>query len=80
MLNNLDIDQFLDSTEVLPILGVLEWGFQLGVSQFCTNLGLNCVFVIIIVFFFGGGGKMIYRVDNFGQWADLIYWVGKVIY
>ena len=30
------------------ILRVLEWGFQLGISQFCTNLGLNCLFVIII--------------------------------
>ena len=25
---------------------MLEWGFQLLVSQFCTNLGLNCIFVI----------------------------------
>ena len=28
--------QFLDSTEVLPIQRVLEWGFQLGVRQFHT--------------------------------------------
>ena len=45
----LNIDQFLDSTEVLPILRVLEWCFQLGVRQFYTNFGLNCLFVIILV-------------------------------
>ena len=31
----------MDSTEVLPILLVLEWGFQLGVRQFYTNFGLT---------------------------------------
>ena len=25
---NLDVDKFQDSTEVLPILGVLKWGFS----------------------------------------------------
>ena len=25
-------------------------------------------------------GKIIYCVGNFGQWAGLIYWVGKIIY
>ena len=78
MLNQLT-DQFLDSTEVLSILQVLEWGFQLAVSQFCTNLGLNCLFVIIIVPTFSVG-KIIHWVGNFVQWAGLIYWVGKVIY
>ena len=39
LLANLDIDQILDSTEVLPFLRVLEWGFQLEVSQFYINLG-----------------------------------------
>ena len=34
---------------MLPIRRVLEWGFQLGVSQFCMNLGQNCLFVIITV-------------------------------
>ena len=76
----LDIDQFLNNTEVLPILQVLEWGFQLGVSQFCTNLGLNCLFVIILVPIFFSVGKIIYWVGKFGKWAGLIYWVGKVIY
>ena len=31
---NLDIDQFLDSTEVWPILWELKWGFQLGLVNF----------------------------------------------
>ena len=53
----------MDITEVLPILGVLGWGFQLKVSQFCTNLGVNSLFVIIIV--------PIFSADN------IIYWVGK---
>ena len=36
---NLDIDQFQDSTEVLPILGVLDWVFfPFGISRFCKNL------------------------------------------
>ena len=36
------IDQFVDSAEVLPIFWrVHECGFQLGVCQFCLNLGLN---------------------------------------
>ena len=68
MLNLLisDIDQFLN-------------GFQLEVSQFCTNLGLNCLFVIILVPTFSVG-KIIYSgVGKFGQWAGLIYWVDKVI-
>ena len=33
----------------MPILRVLEWGFQLGVRQFCTNFGLNCLFIIILI-------------------------------
>ena len=74
-----DWNQFLNSTEVLPILRVLERGFQLGVSQFCTNLGLNCLFVIIIVPIFSVD-KIIYWVGSFGQWAGLIYLVDKVIY
>ena len=75
----IDIDQFLDSTEVLPILQVLEWGFQLGISQFCTNLGLSCLFVIIKVPIFSVG-KMTYWVGNIWHLVGLIYWVGKVIY
>ena len=65
----------------MPILQVLELGFHLGVSQFCTNLGLNCLFVIIVVPIFSVD-KIIYWEGNFGQhqWAGLIYWVGKVIY
>ena len=63
----LDFDQFLDSTGVLPILQVLEWGFQLGISQFCTNLDLNCLFVIIIERIYSVG-KIIYCMG--GQfWA-----------
>ena len=41
---NLDIDKFQDSIEVMPILGMLQWGFPLGlvtISQLCQNLGLN---------------------------------------
>ena len=78
---NSDIDRFLDSTEVFPILRVLEWNFQLGVSQFGTNLGLSCLIVIIIMPIFSVG-KIIYWVGSFGpgQWAGSIYWVGKVIY
>ena len=64
--SNLNIDQFLDSTEVLPILREFKWGFQLEVSQFCSNLGLNYLLVIVIVPFFSVG-KIIYWVDNFGQ-------------
>ena len=46
------IDQFLESTEELPTLWVVERGFQPGVSQFCTSLDLICLFVIIAVPFF----------------------------
>ena len=53
--------------------------FQLEVSQFCINLGVNGPFVIIIVSIFSVG-KIIYWVGNFGHWAGLIYWVGKIIY
>ena len=49
MLINVNIDKFQDSTEVLPILGVLEWGFSFGVSQFCKKIGLICLFLIIVV-------------------------------
>ena len=42
---NLGIDQFLNSTKVLPVLRVLEWGFQLGVRHFYTNLGLKCLYL-----------------------------------
>ena len=45
---------------------MFELGFQLGVSQFYTNLGLKCLFVIIIVPIFSVG-KIIYWVGNF--WA-----------
>ena len=51
-----------------PILGVLEWGFPFGVSQFCKNLGLNCLCLIKIGAHFSMG-KIIYWVGNFGQWA-----------
>ena len=40
---------FRTALQVLPILWVLERCFQLGISQFCTNLDLNCLFVTIIV-------------------------------
>ena len=33
-LTNLDIGQFLDSTEVLPILQVLKWVSNLGLVNF----------------------------------------------
>ena len=41
---------------------------QLKVSQFCTNLGLNCY-----------STHFFYEQDNLpgGQWADLNYWVGR---
>ena len=58
----------MDSTEVLPILLVLEWGFQLGIRQFYTNFGLNRLFVIILVLIISLG-KIIYWVGNFGQWT-----------
>ena len=61
----LNIDQFLNSTEILPILRVLEWSFQLGVRQFKINFGLNCLFVIILVPIISLG-KIIYWVGNFG--------------
>ena len=52
------------------ILRALEWGFQLGISQFCTNLGLNCLFVIFIhVVPISCGQDIVYWVCNFGQWA-----------
>ena len=60
---NLDIDKFQESTEVLSIMGVLEWGFPLRVSQLCKNIaGLNCLLLIIVVPTFCGqdnllGGK-----------------------
>ena len=57
----------MDSTEVLPILLVLEWGFQLGIRQFYTNFGLNCLFVIILVLIISLG--KINWVGNFGQWT-----------
>ena len=51
---------------MLLILQVLEWGFQLGVSQFCTNLGLNCLSLIIIGPIFSVG-KIIYWVGILGN-------------
>ena len=33
---------------------MLKWDFQVWVSQFCTNLGLNCLFVIPYCPFFCG--------------------------
>ena len=33
----------------MPVLQVLDWGFQVGVSQFYANLGLDYLFEIIIV-------------------------------
>ena len=76
---NLDIDQFLDSTEVFCILLVLKWSFLLGVSQSGQNLGLNRLFVIFIMPI-SSVSKIIYWVGKFGQWAGSIYWVGIVIY
>ena len=69
MLNFLDqFDQFLDSTEVLPILEMLECCFHLGIRQFCTK----CLFVIITVPNFSVS-KIIYWVGNgqfkFTGWA-----------
>ena len=50
----------MDSTEVLPILRVLGWGFQLGVRQFYTNFGLNCLFVIIFnAYYFSGQDNLL---------------------
>ena len=50
---NLDSDQFQGSTITYcllsPILGVLEWDFPCGVSQFWKTLGLNCLFLINLV-------------------------------
>ena len=45
----------------MPIRWVFEWGSQLGVSQFCTNLGLNCLFLILKVhiFFFCGQDNLL---------------------
>ena len=78
----------LNKLRYWPILGQ-HWGIahsagapvgsQLGISEVYTNLGLNCLYLIIIVPIFSVG-KIIYLVGNFGQWADLIYWVSKVIY
>ena len=56
---NLDIDKFQDSTEVLAILGVLEWGFSFGVSQLCKNSCLNCLFWIVVVPIFCGQDNLL---------------------
>ena len=42
---NLVIDKFQESTEVLVILGVLEWGFSFRGSQLCKNLGLKLLLI-----------------------------------
>ena len=76
---NLDIDQFQDSTEVLPILGVLEWVFSFGGQWILQKLRSK-----LSIFNKHGAhfsvGKKIYWVSNFGQWAGWIYWVGRLIY
>ena len=76
MVRPLDIDQFVD-TEVLPILYGTQYGFLLGVCKFCTNLGLNRLFVIITVPIFLKA-NLIYWVGN-GQ-IGLIYRVCKIHY
>ena len=57
------MDQIRDSTEVVPILRVLEWGLQLGVSKFCTNLGLNSLLALTFnnhsAFFFCGQNNLL---------------------
>ena len=54
------------------MLLMLNFNFGYLVSKFCTNLGLNCLFVIVTVPIFSVG-RIIYRLGNFGQWAGLIY-------
>ena len=58
---NLDTDQFLDSTSVYCLFcGCSSEFSNLGVSQFCTNLCPNSLFIIIIVpIFFFSVGKII---------------------
>ena len=52
--------------------------FPFGVGQFCQKLGSKfSIFNNCGAYF--SVGKMIYWVDNFGQWAGWIYWMGKLI-
>ena len=53
-------------------------GVSLRVSQFCKNKSKSPTLRKVMPIF--SVGKIIYWVANFGQWAGLIYWVGKVIY
>ena len=52
--------KFLYSIDVLPILEVLEFHFQLGISPLFIKLNLKCQFVIMIV----PTGKKIYWIGN----------------
>ena len=77
---NLDIDKFQDNTWGFAYSGGAQVGFfpfwgesilqKLG-SKFPVSNDCGAHF---------SKGKIIYWVGNFGQWAGLIYWVGKVIY
>ena len=69
-LSHADID-----TDVYPILWVLEWGFKLGGSQFCTSLGLNCIFLIAIcgqVNLMGGQFGAMVRFNLLGGQSNLL--------
>ena len=68
--NKLKIGKFQDTIRyclITPILGYSSGGSPL-VSQFCKNLGLNCLFLIKLVPVFLWT-TLIYWVGNFGQWA-----------
>lgn len=75
--SNLDIDEFHNSSHVLPILGVLE-GFPYGISQFCNNLFINYQFSKHFyphtkmlkkttgpIWFFSHPSKLIHGGDNY---------------
>ena len=61
------------------IWGCLSVVFNLGLENLANNSGLDCLFQLFWCQIFCGY-KIIYWVGNFGQWASLICWVGKIIY
>ena len=75
---HIDINQFLDSTEINPILeGAQVWFSTRDWSilhKFRSKLSVCDLTVPVFSL-----GNIIYWVDNFGQWAGLIYWVDKII-
>ena len=61
MSKKLRLDKFQDSAQVLPMLGVLQGYFPLGVNQLCKNLGMNYQFSIIVVPIFCGQDNLLSR-------------------